>query len=266
MGRTKLVSELTWAETTVSFAAVYLGDHNANCGIREYMNDQAFDEMHQEIKEVFDLGDIPEIIRLMDKHFETHNYTLWHLFKDEQQKVVEEILRSSLQDVETAYRQVVEHHSHFMNFLTEIHAPLPRPLVVAAETVINSDLRHIFEQEDLDTESLHRLINDQVRRWGIPLDKTEIGYKASWKIDALMEKLGQDPDNLPLLEQIEEMLKIISPLQLDLNLWKAQNIFFVLGQENYPPISEKASQGDEQASKWIERFKRLAEHLRVTIP
>ncbi|MFW6054509.1 MAG: DUF3536 domain-containing protein [Thermodesulfobacteriota bacterium] len=265
VGRTRIVSEITWDETQVSFAAVYLGDHNANCGISEYMSDEAFDLMHREIKPVFELGDIPEIIRTMDKHFEDHSYTLWHLFKDEQQKVVKEILRSSLQEMLTAYRQIVDHHSHFLNFLTEIRAPLPIPLKVAAEVVINADLIDIFEQDLPDCEALERLIDDQLKKWDIEPEKAELGYKASWKINSLMEQLRREPDNGELLKLIKELLEITASLQLDLNLWKAQNSFFFLAQEQYPLQSDKAGHEDEQASRWLDLFQSLSEHLRISI-
>ena len=264
VGQTRIVSRITWDEARLSFAAVYLGDHNANCGIREDMSDDSFEAMHQEIKSVFDLGDIPEIIRTMDHHFEHHSYTLWHLFKDEQQKVISEILRASLQEVQTIYRQTVEHHSHFLNFLTEIRAPLPRTLLVAAETVVNADLKKIFEQDLPDIEALDHLINEEVKRWDIQLDTSEIGFKASWKIDALMEQLADDSENVELLELIARLLEIIYPLQLDLNLWKSQNILFVLGQEQYPQQLEKAEQGEETATEWASQYRRLAEYLHVS--
>ncbi len=265
VGEIRIVSKITWDEARVSFAAVYLGDHNANCGIREGMDDEAFDRMHHELKAVFDLGDIPEIVRTMDQHFEHHSYTLWHLFKDEQQKVISEILRSSLQEVQTIYRQTVEHHSHFLNFLTEIRAPLPRTLMVAAETVVNADLKELLEQDIPDAEALERLIKEEVKRWDIQLDAAEIGYKASWKIEGLMERLAEDPHNIPLLEQIAGLLEILYPLQLELKLWKAQNILFHLGQEQYPRQAEKVEQGDAPASEWVKHFRRLAEYLQVGV-
>ncbi|MCF8107236.1 MAG: hypothetical protein K9K64_17300, partial [Desulfohalobiaceae bacterium] len=106
---------------------------------------------------------------------------------------------------------------------------------------------------------------DQLKKWDIEPEKAELGYKASWKIDALMEQLGREPDNCELLKLIKELLDITASLQLDLNLWKAQNSFFFLAQEQYPVQTEKAGAGDEQASRWLELFQRLAEHMRISI-
>ncbi len=264
IGRTRIISDITWDETKVSFAAVYLGDHNANCGIREHMDPQDFEQMQQEITEVFSLGDIPEIIRTMDKHFETHNYTLWHLFKDEQQKVLNEILQSSLEELETNFRQILDQHYTFMNFLTEVRAPLPKALSTVAETIINSDLREIFDQEDLDLEKLKRLIDD-ANRWDIPLNLKELGYKAGWKIDYLMEKLRDRPEEVSLLQQVEGALEILAPIGLDLNLWKAQNILFELIKKHFKYKQDKADKDDSQAQTFIALLNKLGEHLRVKV-
>jgi alpha-amylase/alpha-mannosidase (GH57 family) len=265
IGRTRIVSDITWDETLVSFAALYLGDHNANCGIREYMDQERFDAMRHEIEENFEYGDIPELVRIMDKHFETHRFTLWHLFKDEQQKVLRDILRSSLDNIESTFRQILEQHHTFMNFLIELSSPLPKHFRVTAETVVNSDMRKVFEAEgDPDLEELQRLIQDAYR-WDLRLDATELGYKACWKVDELMARLRQEPENVALLELIQTMLEMIHPLGLDLNTWRAQNIFFELARERHEQMRERAGRGEELAVRWEELFQKLADMLNVHV-
>jgi alpha-amylase/alpha-mannosidase (GH57 family) len=265
LGRTRIVSSITWDATLVSFAAMYLGDHNANCGIREHMDQESFEAMRSEIGEIFEYGDIPELVRTMDKHFEDHRFTLWHLFKDEQQKVLRDILRSSLDNIENTFRQILEQHHTFMNFLTELHSPLPKHFRVTAETVVNSDMRKVFETEgEPDLEELQRLIRD-AERWSIELDATDLGYKACWKIEELMLSLQRDPENISLLEQIRSMLEMIRPLGLDLNTWRAQNIFFELAREHRERMLERAGRGEELAERWEELFRKLADMLSVHV-
>ncbi len=266
IGRTRIVSNITWDEILVSFAAAYLGDHNANCGIRSFRNEEGFSEMQQEIKRVFLRGDLPELIRTMDKHFESHRYTLWHLFKDEQHKVLQDILQTSLDDVESSFRQILDQHYTFINFLKEVRAPVPKALAVTAETMIDSDLQRIFEQEGakLDVEELKRLL-DLASGWEVPLSTSELGYKACWKIDALMERLSESPDDLDLLATIETALGILLPAGLELNLWKTQNLFFFLAKEHLQPMQEKAEAGDSHAAAWAERLCKLGDQLRIRV-
>jgi len=266
IGRTRIVSNITWDEVLVSFAAAYLGDHNANCGIRSYMNEKAFSGMRQAIKDVFLRGDIPELIRTMDKHFESHHYTLWHLFKDEQHKVLQDILQTSLDDVESSFRQIMDQHYTFINFLKEVRAPVPKALAVTAETMIDSDLQRIFEEPgpELDVNELKRLL-DLADSWEVSLSTSELGYKACWKIDALMERLSEQPDDLDLLTTIETALSILLPAGLDLNLWKTQNLFFFLAREHLETMQDKAEAGDSRAAAWMEHLYKLGDQLRIRV-
>lgn len=264
IGRIKIVSEITWDESLLSFAAAYLGEHNANCGIREYMNPNDFETMRQEIKEIFELGDVPELIRIMDKHFSSYNYTLWHLFKDEQIKVLNEILQSSLEETQTIYKQILDNHYSLLNFLTELHRPIPRSLKLAAETVVNNEIEKLLEKDSLDLAKIKEYL-DMVENWDIQLDHCEISFKVGWCLENLLADLYNDPENLEILTNIEEFMSLMSPLDLELNLWKAQNSFFYLVQQHYPTMQTKAEQQDDQALKWIKIIQKLAVHLHVHV-
>jgi len=108
VGRARVNSDITGEECTIGFAVLHLGDHNIIGGVREYMGDEPFSLMRQEIQNAFGRSDVPDVIRLMDTHFETHNYSLWHLFRDEQRKVLGQILESTLNEVEASFRQIYE--------------------------------------------------------------------------------------------------------------------------------------------------------------
>jgi alpha-amylase/alpha-mannosidase (GH57 family) len=264
IGKTRISSEITWDEDAISFAVLHLGDHNLNGGVRKFIGDEAFSTMHQEIKEAFGRGAIPEVIRLMDKHFGTNNYSLWHLFKDEQRKVLEQVLHSTLEGIEISFRKIYEENYPIMSFLQSLQMPLPRPLLLAAEYVINMDLRKIFEGEEFNGEKLENLI-EEAKRWSLEIDKDTTGFVVNSWINGLMEKLRQTPEELPLFEQIEKALGLLSPLAIDLDLWKAQNRYFAIGKERYPLMSERAEKEDNFAKSWIEHFRQLGAYLHVRV-
>jgi alpha-amylase/alpha-mannosidase (GH57 family) len=265
LGTTRMVSNLTWDETEVSFAAVHLGEHNANCGIREHMSREEFEAMRRDIETVFSKGDIPDLIRNMDHHFGSHNYSLWHLFKDEQRKVLGDIIRSNLEDTESSLRSIVEQHVTLINFLTEINMPIPRALRTAAQTTVQTDLLQLFDEPEPDLQQMERLIQ-QAREWRIQMETTELGYKAGWKVDHLMAHLEEAPEETGLLRRIVGILDILQPLSLDLNLWQSQNIFFHLVQNTFEGMRQRASQGEEEAGEWIDLLRQLAGHLNVMCP
>jgi alpha-amylase/alpha-mannosidase (GH57 family) len=264
LGCSRLISQVTWQERQICFAAVYLGGHNAHCGLDQDMGEQEFQTMQQEIKEIFHLGDLPNLIRCMDRHFGTQSCTLWHLFKDEQQKVLQEILYSSLEEIHSEFRQILEQNHALINFLTRIQTPIPRTLQATAETVINTELEQLLEQDTADLDRLQQLIKN-AREWEIQLESTSIGFKAGWYIDFQMQRLQELPENLELLQHSLQLLRILQPLQLDLNLWKSQNIVFELVRRLHYQKSLQARKGDAEASSWLELISSLGELLAVNI-
>ncbi|MFP4587063.1 MAG: DUF3536 domain-containing protein [Desulfohalobiaceae bacterium] len=264
LGCSRLTSQITWQEKEICFAAVYLGGHNANCGLREDMGKQEFQAMQQEIKGLFRQGDLPNLIRSMDSYFGSHSYTFWHLFKDEQQKVIQEILEPGLEEIHSSLRQILEQNFTLLNFLTRIQSSLPRTLRVTAETVINSEFAQLLEQETVDLDRIQELIQN-AQDWGIELESASLGFKAGWYIDSHMQKLLNSPEDMELMQHVLQLLSSLEPLKLDLNLWKSQNIIFELARRLHTKKTMAARHGDQEARNWVELMRSLAEQLAVNI-
>ena len=263
IGKSTIVSNLTWEEQVISFAVLHLGDHNINGGVRDFQGEEAFSAMQKEIRAAFDMGSISDVILLINKHFGTHTYSVWHLFKDQQRKIVHQILQLTYESIESAHRQIYENNYIIMNFLQSLNAPLPRPLTVSAEHILNTDLQRVLEAEDLDLERLEHLIYD-VKRWSLKLDDEILCFVANARVDALMEKLDGDPDDANLIQSIDDALRLLSSVSL-LDLWKAQNIYFSIGKNLYGTMKDLAGHGDESARKWLEVFHNLGLRLHVKI-
>jgi len=263
IGRTHITSDVTWDEDTISFAVLHLGDHNINGGVREFRGEEAFSAMQEEIRSAFEKGDIPDVIRLMDKHFGTHNYSLRVLFKYEQKKILDQILQSTLEGIESSYRQIFENNYNIMNFFQDLGIPFPKPLFVTAEFILNTDLQRILEDEEPNPDRVANLITE-AKNWSIDLDTSTLGFVASSRINSFMEKLSFQPEDISLMEKIENNLKLLGSLLLDLDLSKAQNIYFSMGKGLYNEMKEKKER-DKLAQRWVEVFHRLGYYLRVKV-
>jgi hypothetical protein len=264
IGKAHILSDITWDERTISFAALHFGDQNISAGVRDFISPEDLSAMKKELKDAFAQGNIPEIVRLMDKHFDGNIYSLWHLFKDEQKKVLDQILRLTYEGVETAYRQIYENNFTIMNFYDSLQHKIPRPFLAAAEYIINTDLKRIFAEETLDRAKLKRLIDD-TNRWDIKIDTTTITFRVNAWINAIMEKLTGEPGNTQLFEQIIDAMEIMVPLSLSLNLWKAQNDYFLISRDELSAMKAKAEQGDTGSRQWVDTFTRLGSYLQVKI-
>jgi alpha-amylase/alpha-mannosidase (GH57 family) len=264
IGKTRVKSEITWEEEPISFAVLHLGDHNLNGGVRQFMGEEVFSAMHGEIKETFNKGNISDVIKLMDKHFGTNNYSLWHLFKDEQRKVLNQVLRPILEGIEVSFRKIFEESHAIMNFLHGLQMPIPKPLTAAAEYVINSDLKKVLGNGELNTEKMENLVSE-IRKWSLKIDKEMIRYVATAWINSFMERLSHQPEEMALLGKIEVVLKSLNSLSIDVDLWKAQNICFSIGKALGKEMNERVERRDDSARTWIETYRQLCSHLHVNV-
>ncbi|MBI5740892.1 MAG: DUF3536 domain-containing protein [Nitrospirae bacterium] len=263
-GKAVISSDVTWDEKAIIFAVLHLGDHNINAGVKDLHDNGDFSLIQTEITEAFERGDLPEVIRSMDKHFNGNIFSLWHLFKDEQRKVLDLVLKYTYENVEASYRQIYENNSSIMNFYQNLLHRIPRPFLSAAEYIINTDLKRLFEEEDLDTERLKKIM-DETRRWYVKIDTTTIGYIASTWVNSVMERLSERPEDVGLFDTIDETFELIKPLSLSLNLWNAQNIYFSIGKNILSGMKVRAEGGDPAARKWVEGFTKLGYYLHVKV-
>ncbi len=265
LGHPTMRSKITLEEQQISFAVLYLGDHHFYGGVREWQSKNEFNNMCQEIKSAFDRLDIAEMILLMDKHFGTHSYNLWYLFKDKSREVFDKIMHQTLDSIEISFRNVYKNHYATMQAMKRTGTPLPKALSTAVEYVINADLQQVFKVPgSIDQDKLQNLLHE-VRYWSVELDKSTLGFVGSRRLNSLMEKLQENPEDPEIIEELIDSLKVLQELDIDLDLWKAQNILFSLIMENYKKYMDKAREGDEKKKNWINQINELQKKLEVNI-
>ncbi len=265
LGHPTMRSKITLEEQQISFAVLYLGDHHFYGGVREWQNGDEYNTMCYEIKSAFDRLDIAEMILLMDKHFGSHSYNLWYLFKDKSREIFDKIMHQTLDSIEISFRNVYKNHYATMQAMKLTGTPIPKALSTAVEYVINSDLQQVFEAPGaIDQDKLQNLLHE-VQYWWVEPDKSTLGFVGSGRLNSLMEKLNEDPGDLKIIDELLDSLKVLKELDIDLNLWKAQNILFSIIQKNYKEYRIEAQEGSKERTKWVNKINELQKKLEVNI-
>lgn len=240
IGKTLLQSQITFEQLTVSFAVLHLGEHNLYGGVSPFQNEEAFNLMQREITESFNRGNIYETIALFDKHFGDHNYSFWHLFRDDQRRILNKVLQNSLSGIETLFKQVFENNYPLIQAFTHFQNKIPKQLKIPVDYVFNNELQQIIKSENVDIGKL-RNIADEIKRFSVLLDKITIGFIASVKITALAELLAQNPQDEKLMKVIIELIDIFNTLEVPVDDWRAQNIIFNIRENNRDLVSENGN-------------------------
>jgi alpha-amylase/alpha-mannosidase (GH57 family) len=261
LGRARVTSEITQDSADLTFGVLHLGDQVSG-GIRSFRGDEAYENTAREISEAFQRGEFPEVIRVVDREFGAGTYSLKLLFRDEQRRIVREILKSSLSEAESAYRQLYQNNVSLMRFVATIGMPLPKRLEMAAEFTLNNDLRRVFEDDALDFDRINALV-EEARIAGVPFDAPTLDFALRKTLERLGERLSEEPGDLELLWKLERGVGLARSLPFEVVLWRVQNLYYNLALTVYPQYREKASLGDEEAQAWLGHFKNLGGNLMV---
>jgi hypothetical protein len=260
VGRTQIKSEITQETEELSYGVLYLGEHNVTGAVRRFETKEAYETMFREIKKAFDAADYPEAIRLLDRHFGGTACSLKSLFKDEQRRILSEILGSTREDLENRFRLIAERYTPLMNFLESIGAPLPQALEATREYVLHEDIARRLASDPIDLEQLRGLIREAQSRYTRVLDP-EISFVVKNRMEQMMHALAANPDEVERMTGLDELARLLMPLPLGLNLWKVQNTYWEMLQGRAAEMRARATAGDEAAQNWVKEFTALGATL-----
>ncbi len=260
MGKARVTSGITRESALVTFGVLHMGDHNVSGGIRDFRGDEAYETLTQEIGNAFKAADLPEVIRTVDKHFGQGTYTLKLLFRDELRKILHVILDQMLSQAESTHRDIYNHHATMMRFLSGMGIPLPDPLYASASVALNAELRRAVSAESLEASVIRGLL-EEGSGFGIPLDSAGIGFALQKKIDSIANDFREKHDDPDLLRRFDEAVEMVNDLPFEVLFWGAQNIYDDLLKTVYPDFLKKSREGDEQAARWIERFRSIGKKI-----
>jgi len=264
IGKARVTSGLTGRTGAFVFGVLHFGDHNLNAGVATLEEPEAYQALIAEAGEAFEHGDLPQAVRMLDRYFGDVPYSLKSLFRDEQRRILDHILASTLDEVEDEFRDVFRHHGPLMRFLKSLGTPLPRAFAAAAEFVLNVDLRKAVSDPAADPEEVERLLAERAAL-GVELDVQELSYALKQALNAQVDRLREQPEDRDLLSRIDATVALARSAPFDVDLWHAQNRCYELLQTIYPEQREKAEEGDAEAAEWVRRFRKLGERLAVRV-
>jgi len=259
VGKARIRSNLTWEESIFGFAVVFFEGHYINGGVQRFAGDEQHLAMQREVLEAFSRADIPEVVRLMDKHFGDHNYGMWHLFRDAQRKIFGQILEPHLKEIDASFKQIYDRHYPIMQEMRALNVPIPDVLETVRKVILNSDLRESLQSADI--VRLQKLF-DEFQKGAVELDAA-LSLIAGRTLEMQMEELRTRPEDTELLQKIDSLAKVLEQLHLQANLWRSQNMLFAISREHLGEMKARTERGDDGARKWVEAFHNLESYMHV---
>ena len=229
-GQVEVCSRITFDCKLLSFAVLHFGDHNITAAVRAFQGEDKFEEFATAMLEAFARAELPDVIRLMDKHFQGGRlYSLRSLFADERQRIVDRLLTETLRATEASYRQIYDRHAPLLRFLTANSLSQPRILTMTAEFVLNANLERELGRQEIDPVRIEALL-EQAQQERVNLDRAGLGYTLERSLTRKMEALRDDSTDPAALANVLNAAKIVRTGGFHVNLWRAQNIFYQIAQ------------------------------------
>jgi len=262
--RADISSHITLETASLTCCAMHFGDHNLTGGVRPFKSREDYQALVKEVEEAFNSADLLRAVRLLDHHFPNGVYRIKELFRDEQRKITELILKSTLADVESAYEEIYEPNVPLMRFLEDLRVPLPRVFGLAAQFVLNNRIRRCLEKEPLDVAGITFLLQ-QAKTRRITLDTPQLSFQLRKLMKRVGERFRNRPGDAAALVRIEEALKLAQLFPFPVVLWDLENVIYEVLLARYPIMKRRAESGDETAGVWVTKFQLVAESVKVRI-
>jgi alpha-amylase/alpha-mannosidase (GH57 family) len=261
MGRAHIASAITGQQQSFSFAVLHFGDQNITAAVKPYTDADAsaFEDFAVKATEQVQLALFPEVIRLLDKEYGRVDYSLTSLFRDEQRRIVELILNSTLWDIENSLTTIYQDHASLLHYLSQAGLPKPPALTLAAGFAINAGLRRALETDPIDVAQMRSFLT-LAKADEVPLDTPTLSYIADQRMKRAMVELQMSDGSLELLDRALTLALNLAELPFELNLWQAQNIWYEILSTSNQALTSLAK---EDRERWDEHFGALGTCLKI---
>lgn len=259
MGRVTIRSRITRSRKHFSFAALHLGQQNIIGNLSTQMSRTDFDEMMEAAQLAFNTPDLGKVIAVMQNYIGSEKFSIWHLFQDEKRKVLREITHRSLKAIELDFRDIYNSNYQLMTSMLNSDIPLPEAYKAAIKYVLNEELETFFTQAELDRRKLRHLVAE-FKKWDVAvIHAPEISLLAANRLFEEQRKLRPELKYYDQLRALVKILEQINVLQLTVNLWRSQDLFYARREVMMKGL-EVVNDAD-----WQRQLARLAELLSMGI-
>ena len=262
IGSIVVTSLITREESQVEFTVIHLGETELTGGVRPASGSQIYEAMKRDLSEHMRVNGIASVIRVLDEYFEEPLLSIRALFRDEQRRILSLLCDSTLNEAESAFRQLHERYDPLMRFHATLGVPLPGVLRTAAEFDVNMQLRRLLDQDELPLSEIEILLRES-RDEGVRLDETTL-MTLKRAIERAAHDFAANPEDFERLERWEQIVCLVRESQVNVDLRKPQNEYYKMRKIIRPVIAANAGNGSSAANRWLQHFDTLGEKLAIS--
>lgn len=256
-----VTSLITRERAAFDFAVLHLGETELTGGVRPSMDPSQYDAAKKQLVETFGPGGVPGVIRLLDQYFGDIPLSIRSLFRDEQRRIFNVLCNATLEEAESAFRQLHERYDPLMRFHTRLGIPVPKVLHTAAEFDVNLQLRRLLDHDDLPLADIEARLRE-ARDEHVSLDENTL-LQLERAIARASDSFKEHPEDIERLENFETMVALVRGMDLRVSLRKPQNEYYEMKASIRPVIAASNGNGTD-AANWLRLFDALGKSLSMS--
>src|SRR6185437_3801173 len=256
-GQAEICSRITLECENIVFAVLHVGDQNLSARVRraDAANETSFEEFTARMQKAILSADMTEAVRVFVREFDSTGYSLRSLFRDEQQRILQLLLDTTLAEMEGTLRTMYDDHISLLHYLSLSGMPKPPVLMLAAQFSLNADLRQELANHPFDVARLRGLLT-QIRADQIEVDTVSIPFVAGQRMLRAMQQLELHVDR-KCLDTALQICDVLHELPIQVDVWEAQNLWYT--------ISRKRLFTAAQDVEWDRKFRELGTKLDIDV-
>ena len=256
-GEAEICSQVTLECERVVFAVLHVGDQNLSASVRRATaaSESSFRRFTPRMREAILSANITEAMRVFVREFDSTGYSLSSLFRDEQRRILQVLLDSTLAEMEGTLRNMYEDHISLVHFLGKSGMPKPLVLTLAAQFSLNADLRRELSGGTFDATRVRGLLA-QIEADQVEIESVSVAFAASQRMLRAMKELQQHLDN-EHLDTALQICDVVRELPFFVDLWEAQNLWYL--------ISRQSQTARKPEPSWEEKFHLLGMKLDIEV-
>lgn len=227
LGRARIRSRTTLDRNQFIFGVIHFGQQSISAGVKPYDSAEEFHALAEQAQAAFERADFPQTLRVLDRYFGEHTYSLKDLFHDEQRRFADLLLDEALLETEERLARLYHNHFPLMVSLMEAGVAVPRIFNDIAQFVQNRGLRHeVTSDRPVSAASFESRLRE-ARRFGAEIDGAGLSRRLEIALERVMDQLETaDEDVLEVLKKLDGLLKLGPAIPGDVHWGPVQNRYF----------------------------------------
>ncbi|MES2220097.1 MAG: DUF3536 domain-containing protein [Acidobacteriota bacterium] len=255
-GQAQICSQITLECEDVVFAVLHVGDQNLSAGVRraDAAAVTSFQDFTVKMQKAILSADMTEALRVFVREFDSTGYSLSSLFRDEQRRILQKLLDTTLAEMEGTLRTMYDDHISLLHYLSLSGMPKPPVLLLAAQFSLNADLRQELANDPFDAARLRGVLT-QIRADQIAVDTISVPFVAAQRMLRAMQELELHM-NRRYLDTALEVCEVLHELPSQVDVWEAQNLWYTISlQRTF----------NNRDPGWTQRFRELGTRLDIDV-